>query len=229
MSENKINRREAIKAISVAGGLGTISSTGGAVDEEIGSTRLIEVGLEYELNENHNYRIFGGDTARLYRIESDERATITRHAVEEVKSLFMSNNVIVNSDYMGPPPLVTNEIEHTMGLPVSLASRYRTSEFVKLAEEFNPPEVNVSQDRNQIKLTVEDISTEISPGPEQTISLSPREVVAETITVQDERVDDSSLPKPQRSLRTKQGKVSVDATPKVKIRDFGEVTVTSER
>ena len=220
-----LTRREALKAIGVAGSLTT---TGVLTDQQTpyGTVRLIEAGIEYDLPNGYNYNTYHLDGQPMYHVGADgTRLFLTRSAPASVRRLFAKSDVITSGDRVTGTPGVLTNTRPTKGVTTKLASGARPVIGVALAESHTKPTIEIRRLDQTPVIATKTVEKEVTSDLETSHSVKPREITAETRHVLDERVDDESVPMHERALKTEYRDVQVEAVPKVRIRDHGELTV----
>lgn len=227
MSEDTLTRRKALKLTGLASGVGLAGlATGKQTGNEL---RLVEAEIEYELPDGPSYHRFHHDSPAPYRVDEDQGVVeITELTSGALREKLSGEKPLVrdqNSENVGAAQLGNKQIKR---LPLAFSTRSRLAETVSLAEPVSLPSVRVRPGQAKARIETPAGTKEISPGNALETKLPSHEVVANTITVLDEKSTDSSIPAHRRGLKEEYGTTTVTATPTLRVRDYGKVAVKEE-
>lgn len=225
MARTTPNRRDVLKTVGAAGSLGVVGIATGS-GNELGSVRFIEAGLVHDLPDSHPYHGFGRDGLKAYRIDPTEGIlTIRRETPEAARKLFEEGKAVVAGRKLQSAPAVASATSQPKLLTTELTSGYRPAGTVRLAEPRYPPEISIRATGGDVAVSADGVTDHLPIGREYERELDPRDVTVRTAQVVDELVANPAVPKSQRSLKTEYGTVTVEAIPRLKARDYGELTV----
>jgi hypothetical protein len=224
MTENTLTRRKALRLTGLASGVGLAGlATGKQTENEL---RLIETEIEYQLPDGSSYHRFHHDSAAPYHVDEEQGVVKTTELTPDaLREKLSGDKPLVrdqDSENVGAAQFGNKQIEQ---LPLAFATRSRLAETVSLSEPVSLPSVRVRPGQSKAKIETPVGTKEISPGNTVETKLPSQEVVANTITVLDEKATDSSIPPHRRGLKEEYGTVSVTATPSLRVRDYGKLSV----
>lgn len=227
MIDNTLTRRKALKLTGLASGVGLAGlATGKQTGNEL---RLIEAEIEYELPDGPSYHLFHHDSPAPYHVDKErgiiEITELTSKALREKLSGDKSLVRDQDSENVGGAQLGNKQIKR---LPLAFSTRSRLAKTAPLSEPVSLPSIRVRPGQAKAKIETPVGTKEISPGNTLETKLPSNEVVANTITILDEKTTDSSIPAHRRGPKEEYGTVRVTATPTLRVRDYGRVTVKEE-
>jgi hypothetical protein len=212
-----------LKVVGVTGTIGgfTVGTTAG---DGRPSTRLIEVGLRYELDQEHPYSRYHTNQPQPYIVDkANNRMIIPPFASESALEKITNGRAVISGWEMTN---ILGEIigqSRTRGLPVTLTDAFLQG-FISLDTSVTTPDVRASGQDEDLFIDIEGDTEKLVPGSRRAYTLNEVTVTAETIHVTDERVDNKRVPPAERGLVTEYGTVEVSAVPKIEVHDFGELT-----
>ena len=227
MTENTLTRRKALKLTGLASGVGL---AGLATGKQTGNKlRLVEAEIEYELPDGPSYHLFHHDSPAPYHVDEDRGVVkITELTPNALREKLSSDKPVVrdqDSENAGTAQLGNKQIKR---LPLAFSTRSRLAKTVPLAEPVSLPSVRVRPNKSKAKIETPAGTQEISPGNTLETELPSHEVVANTITILDEKSTDPSIPPHRRGLKEEYGTVKVTAIPTLRVRDYGKMAVKEE-
>lgn len=232
---NQINRRDLMKAAGAASSISLVGNVqarkpkkGPVQLVEVGENpvRFVEVGIEYELQDDHNYQRTNVDGHMGYTYDSNEERVILRHySPGRAKKVFKNNRRVIGTLGVQPAPGRITSRDPVKTIPTRVVNGRRPVESVNLVEPHQPPRVAINEVNGNLALQVGDTQTPLGSKPETKYSLEPQTVTAETFRVTDEIVKFDDLPDELAGPRTEYDQVEVEVVPKVIVKDRGEVPV----
>lgn len=227
MTEN-VKRRDVLRSAGIAGvGTTAIGSfdLADATPTGFDPVRLVDVGIEYDLPEGPQY--FGTNVSgdSLYTVDDDE-VVIHRHVPEGVVSTFEDNGLLFGGVELYTPSTTIAGRQPVEKVPVETTQTRIPRKSISLSEQHNPPKVTVRGPPRNPSLVINGDSTKLSAGEKKSITLDPVELVATTREITDEIVPVEGVPEEEWGPRTEFGEVSVRATPRIKIKDHGELPIS---
>lgn len=224
---HNIDRRKLLKS-AVASGPAILfgPSSVSAEPEEFGSVRLIEAGVRYRLEEDHEYFAISSEGESGYWVDSwENQINIKPTLPEAALERFKSNKLLVGSRTVSNPPVQVTQTDLIPGLPTKLRNGRMPVESVVLAEPHQPPAVSVNTNSATPIIRIEDQMIHSEPGLGVEIELDSTRVVVQTEIVTDEIVEIEGVPKDEWGPKIEFGKVETEATPIVSITDHGVLPI----
>lgn len=225
--KNKINRRTLLKSAVVSGSSAIISTqTVHSASKQIEETRLVEIGLRYQLNEEKDYFTVHSEGISGYWVDSiNNRINLKPVLPEKSREKFEENNLLVASrDLFRPPAQVTNT-RPTPGLATELRYGRVPSKSVVLEEPERPPTISVKKKNNNLKINIEGQTIRSKPGLNREIELDSIHALVQTEIVTGEIVEIEGVSKDEWGPKIEFGAVETKATPIVSITDYGALPV----
>jgi hypothetical protein len=223
MSDN-FNRRGVLKAAGVTGSL-VLTGNVQATDTGYGPVRLVEVGIEYDVENRGTYHTSNIDGNPGYFVDSQREAVVLYTPVlEDVARAFEAEDTVIGAlDVVSTPARVTRS--GPVREITTIVQQRRPVKRLHLAEPHQPPEVDVRETGDDLVLVAEGGRVAIPYGTETPVELASRTVAARTFTVTDETVEIEAVPEHRWGPRTEYGSVEVEAVPTVTVKDHGELAV----
>lgn len=223
------SRRTVLKTVGAAG---VVGGMGSVVTAESGGdpTRLIEVGVRYDVPEDDSYETVRPDSRPPYTVDRQRNSLIvldtaspsTRRDIREKPEVVAEQPVQTGTRVNASPGR-----RETTTLPLELSRRMRVKQAVQLTEPVKEPNVVVLPSESRAAITVQGHgSEELSSGERREISLDRQSVSIRTSSVVGEASIDA--PEWQRGLERTYGETEVEARPVVVARNHGRI-VTEEQ
>lgn len=191
-----------------------------------GSVRLLEMGLYYDLNTDHEYFKVNIDRTNPFWVnrtigQMNVRQRLSGRIAEKVEA----NDILVGADSLRKPPVRITRNDSVHGLPTGLRQGRVPSESVVLEEPHNAPTITVQLRSQTPVVDIDGYEVRTTPGTDKEVELEPTSIVAQTEVVTDEIVEIEGVPEEDWGPRIEFGSVETNATPIVTITDHGELPV----
>lgn len=224
-----INRRQLLKAASI-GSTEFIIATGLAQpsSNNLGSVRLLEIGLYYDLNGDHEYFKIHIDSINPFWTDRVTNQIFVKQRFSgRIPEKVEANDVLVGTDSLRKLPVQITGSDPVHGLPTELRLGRVPSESIVLEEPHNAPAIAVHLQGQVPVVDIDGHEVRTTPGMDKEVELEPTPVVTQTEVVTDEIVEIDWAPEEEWGPKIEFGSVETDATPIVTITDYGELPVVS--
>jgi len=224
-----LNRRTVLQTAGVAtfGGFG-LTRAAGKSSAKKNSLRLIEANItsEAELSDDivqpqidypHKYIINSNGNLKFNHIISDDEKKLLKNR----PSITFVNGKLQKSAN------ILNPTEYDV-FPTQTASGYRHASAVRLETPVTGENVVITSSPKNPHIKIGNEMTSLDPGNEYEFELETQSVKAKTETVTDKKIQDDRVPERLRSNVVESGTKEIDITPKILVRDRGQVEVLED-
>ncbi|WP_436932008.1 hypothetical protein [Halosimplex halobium] len=232
MTENKksFNRRQVLKVAGISGissvGLSGFTDPSEAHPSE--SVNVIEANVFIDEPQDQSAAYLDMDVGKKYHVTSNSQLEFTSQTSEHDKKLIRNRGFVTFvNDLISDPAPILKPIEYHQ-FPVSLRSQYRTSKSVIFSEPIVGEIVQVVAKRNEPRLKIKNEMHDLPIGTEKIFNLSSREAQIKTKKLTNDVADKPEIPESQRSLVVEERSVNETITPKIKIKNRGEMKINSD-
>lgn len=226
MTENR-TRRQVLQSVSSAGAVAVFGTTSASASRP--TTRLIEVGIRYDIPDSDDYVKYHVDSRPPYSVDANRNELVLRSTKSSDLVARSTDNALIDErpQIKRPKATVKSTGSRTDTLPTVLSARMRIVEKVQLAEEQLLPSVTIHWDANEVTATVEGHGEiELAASEQTTVELDPETAAVKTSMIGDEVVPIEGVPKHMWGPERAYGTVAVEVTPIVEIADYGELAVS---
>ncbi|MGM0591177.1 MAG: hypothetical protein ACQETI_06010 [Halobacteriota archaeon] len=232
MTRTTPRRRDVLRAVGTTGlvGGGFVGVTGRGRATPGDGSRIVEVGLSFDVPDRDDYHAVHADHRLPYSLDpTTGTVSVADHASTATRRLFERGDVVVVTDSVRTPP-VTRTASEVLELPVELTARCRVLSRLRLAAPTTVPSLTVRRDpdgrgRSRLLVRAGDVERRLSSPGVTTLALSSRSVRVRTVRYTSERVDDATIPAHRRALTRETDTVTVEATPFVVVNDLGPLSL----
>lgn len=212
-------------------GIGSVALMGSTDSNGVYSSEsinVVEANVSIEEPQKSSLAYLDVDVGKKYNITSDSKLEFTSLTSEHDKRLIRNRGFVtfVNDLISNPAPIL-KPIEYHQ-FPVSLRSQFRTSKSVVLSEPIVGEIVQIVSKGNQPKLKIKNDVYDIPVGSEKVFELSSREAKFKTKELKDNTATKPEIPESQRALVVEEGSISNKVTPKIKVKNRGDVEIKSK-
>lgn len=219
-----INRREILKLIGASGSIAiTGTATASKIDTE--PIRLVEVGLRYQLQEEHSYVGAHSEGLPGYYVDEETKRLLLTPTIGDARSVFEETELVVAAPDPGATPHRLTPREQTDILPTSLKNYHRPYERVRLEDPITPPRVQVEDAGGSPRVVAEGIHTTLGTDGSGSIELESRIVSVDTYRITDEIVEIAGVSDHRQGPKKEYDSVQVEAQPVIDYRYLTDVAV----
>lgn len=221
----ELNRRDVLKAASTA----SIASTTGYLNpssESKATTRLLEAGLRYELDDDADYHRIHVDSRPLYMLDRSAGSLALRRPIpDEVARAFGNHAELVrfDGDLPRPASAAGTDPDEVRGIVTKLGARKRPAETVLLTEPHTTPGVEFTPEGSTFVVNADGRTAELEPGASGQFRLEPRTVSAKVI--EGFRTPDEDAPDHRLGKVAVYGTKQVEVEPVLELQNLGELSV----
>ena len=225
--EYNINRRKVLKSAVVSSSpLIVATQKARSASKQIGNARLIEVGLKYQLKNNHDYFTLHFEGLNGYWVdEHKEQINVEQALPEATREKFKSNDLIVGASDLFETPIQITGTQPVKGLPTKLRYGRIPSASVVLENPQRLPSITVQQKSEKPIINIEGQVVRSESGLKKEVELDPIRAVVQTEIATDEIVEVEGVPKDEWGPKIEHGRAEAIATPTVSIVDHGTLPV----
>lgn len=230
-----MKRRTVLKSATAAASLALVGEVGAT--SSYGSVNFSEVGVEHDVSlpttTRAKYPFFHIDEFGLNRFIDQDQSTLyinERYAQGELEVLKGNRAVVAGRDYTPLPTQIGGG--SSSGVTTKLGENFRTLEALTVEDSYDRPRFTVEERDTGTVVATEGERVNVQPGSEDEIVLDDREVTLEVSEITDKDAEEMTVAggeewqKPWRKTQAKRyWKETVTVTPKVRIRNYGELDV----
>lgn len=228
-NKNHFKRRKVLQTAGLAsfGVISTQTSSGNTSTDQT-SIRLIEANITSDINISddviqphidvpHKYIVTSDGFLRFNHIISDKEKELLKN---RPSIIFANGKLSRSANLLNPVKYDTFPVETTTG--------YRHSKAVKLEEPVIGENVVINSSKENPHIKIGDNKRDLDPNEEYEFELDEQEVLVKKATVLDEKIENEDIRKELRANKVKYEKVERTITPKVLVKDRGEVPIEEE-
>ncbi|USZ68630.1 twin-arginine translocation signal domain-containing protein [Halorussus salilacus] len=229
-TSGRIDRRKFLKAAGATAAMGAA----GVVPVEakpgtsLGPTHFVEAAFEVELpaldDPRASYPVMHFETPLDRTVSPDgEQLFLTKPAPESAIETIKQNEGVVRAQQFHPlsDGLGGGKVNK---IPTNLLEHYRRGYFFEPEDAIEVPSVEFERNGNVISPSGKNVSGTINPGSEGTFELGSQDVSVELRKSTDDLVENPDVPEKYRATKTERWTETVRITPKLRIRNYGQVT-----
>lgn len=239
-NSSQINRRNVLKSAGVVAGFGLANPA--LATSNHGSVRFSELRIEYDVSvpegDELTYPIKHLDEfGRAYAVDSEQSVLYIneRYAEADLEVARNNDNVLSNSGFSTPPTTFGGCQKEN--IVTQIEEDFRASQLLSVSGNYKTPRVSAIQRQDGIVVEAGSKRTKVQPADAKSIILSEEEVTVEAYRTVEKDPEEITIaggeewqkpwrkPTKQREYTTK----SVSATPKVQVRNYGELDIVGVR
>lgn len=229
--DNNTTRRSVLKGIGVTSAMGGIVASSNAQKES--TVSVVEAGLRFEVPENENYHLMHYDSRPAYTIRKKERKLVLlkNHISDGEIDDIKSGSAILNERITDPKTeIIVGPSDGVLEkLPLRLSSRMRPKQILPLESQIKIPKVSIIKEENGVSVNANhEIKNEISDNYRSVVELKSINAQVRTSRIVGEASIDG-VPDYMQGIKREYDSTTIQATPVIEIRDWGELTVSSHR
>lgn len=224
-------RRDALKAITASGTVGTI------IPGQTGATpsvvRVVETGIRYDLEIQDRFSRTHLDSRPPFTINNNRKELIlARRSPSSLEESVLDGSTLVDQQPIkeGQSTTVKRSGTKVGILPTTLSDRMHPMMGVSLSTKHHLPQVEIRHEGPEHRIVdPSGTITTLSEESERKIHLEPRYVEVTTVEITSEKATVKGVPDERVGPKREHGSMEVKATPVVKAVDHGSLVVRRRR
>lgn len=225
-----MKRRDLIKEAAVVSSLGAITTDSVTGQEQLPSSiTFAEVGIEYDVEPKSSYHGYLAsseiDEPIAHEIIQEDQAIqfnsalLTSGVLDKIAN---SNNIFHINSYMNSP-VVTFSNSKTRSLVTDLGSNLRDRKSLTLSKPAPLPRMQFEMKSGNMVSDLNGNRVRIPQSQERTIELESIDVDLLVEELTDEKIPTQNMPEHMWPTRVREKEVQATATPRIIIRNYGEL------